>query len=170
MDRLAAGAPARFRPGSHHTRVATTTIAGAPVLLLKPQTFVNLSGPPVAQWLETLELPLARLVVVHDELDLPLGRLRIAARSGPAGHRGVASIQARLQTRAFPRVRVGIGRPGEGEDAAQRVLETFSAVELPILRDVLERAAGAVQSILRDGLATAMNRYNARVVEAGASV
>jgi PTH1 family peptidyl-tRNA hydrolase len=124
---------------------------------------MNLSGPPVAEWLEKLGLSAARLVVIHDDLDLPLGRLRVSARAGSGGHRGVESIQTVLGTRAFPRVRVGIGRPGEAQKAADRVLETFAPQEMPVVGAVLDRAAEAVQTLIADGLARAMNRYNVPV-------
>jgi PTH1 family peptidyl-tRNA hydrolase len=117
----------------------------------------------VADWLEKLGLSAARLVVIHDDLDLPLGRLRISARAGPGGHRGVESIQSVLGTRGFPRVRVGIGRPRTGQQAADRVLEVFAPEELPVVEAVLERAAEAVQTLIADGLARAMNQYNVPV-------
>jgi PTH1 family peptidyl-tRNA hydrolase len=117
----------------------------------------------VAAWLEQLGLPASRLLVIHDDLDLPLGRLRVSARAGPGGHRGVASIQAALGTRAFPRVRVGIGRPREGEAASDRVLEAFAPEERPVLGAVIRQAVEAVRSLIIDGLASAMNRYNMRV-------
>jgi PTH1 family peptidyl-tRNA hydrolase len=129
---------------------------------------MNLSGPPVAAWLQTLGLPAARLVVIHDDLDLPLGRLRVSARAGPGGHRGVASIQTALGTQAFPRVRVGIGRPREGQEAVDRVLEAFAPEELPLVGVVIDRAAEAVRTLIADGLPSAMNRYNVRVPAGGA--
>jgi PTH1 family peptidyl-tRNA hydrolase len=128
---------------------------------------MNLSGPPVATWLDRLGLPTARLVVIHDDLDLPLGRLRVSARAGPGGHRGVASIQAALGSQAFPRVRVGVGRPGEGQEASDRVLEAFAPEELPVVGVVIDRAAEAVRILIADGLTSAMNRYNVRVPAVG---
>jgi PTH1 family peptidyl-tRNA hydrolase len=163
VERLAEAARVRFAPGRHRTEGAWSHVSGIPILLLKPQTFMNLSGPPVAAWLEQLGLPASRLLVIHDDLDLPLGRLRVSARAGPGGHRGVASIQAALGTRAFPRVRVGIGRPREGEAASDRVLEAFAPEERPVLGAVIRQAVEAVRSLIIDGLASAMNRYNMRV-------
>jgi len=163
VDRLAGAGRVRFRSGRSHAERACLELSGIPILLLKPQAFMNLSGPPVADWLEKLGLSAARLVVIHDDLDLPLGRLRISARAGPGGHRGVESIQSVLGTRGFPRVRVGIGRPREGQQAADRVLEVFAPEELPVVEAVLERAAEAVQTLIADGLARAMNQYNVPV-------
>ncbi len=170
VERLAVLARVRFIRGRFQVQVARAELAGMPVLLLKPQAFMNRSGPPVVAWLEATGLPAARLVAVHDDLDLPLGRLRITGGAGSAGHRGVASIQAALQTRAFPRVRVGIGRPREDEGAVDRVLEEFGPEELPAVEEMVDRAAGAVQALIRDGLACAMNRYNVRASVGDASV
>ena len=168
VDRLAGAARVRFRPGRSRIERAWLDLSGVPILLLKPQAFMNLSGPPVAAWLEKLGLSAARLVVIHDDLDLPLGRLRVSARAGPGGHRGVTSIQTVLGSQAFPRVRVGIGRPREGQEAADRVLEAFAPAELPVVGAVLEAAAEAVRTLIAHGLARAMNRYNVQVPAGGA--
>ncbi len=168
VDQLAGATRVRFEPGRYRTERARSDLSGIPILFLKPQTSMNLSGPPVAAWLKTLGLPAARLVVIHDDLDLPLGRLRVSARAGPGGHRGVASIQTALGTQAFPRVRVGIGRPREGQEAVDRVLEAFAPEELPLVGVVIDRAAEAVRTLIADGLPSAMNRYNVRVPAGGA--
>ena len=107
--------------------------------------------------------------MVHDDLDLPLGRLRVVGSAGPGGHRGVTSIQEALGTQAFPRVRVGIGRPGEGEAAIERVLEEFAPEEQPIVQEMVGQAASAVQTLLVFGLVAAMDRYNVRAPLSGAS-
>lgn len=170
VDRLAAEAKVCFSLGCFSSQVASAELEGIPILLLKPQAFMNLSGPPVAAWLGALGLPAARLAVVHDELDLPLGCLRITAGAGPGGHRGVASIQAALGTQAFPRIRVGIGRPQGDEDATDRVLGEFALRELSVAAEMVSRAAGAVRTLICQGLASAMDRYNVRVApDAGAS-
>lgn len=162
VERLAAEAGASFAAGRFQGAAAAADLSGIPILLLKPHTFMNLSGPSVAAWLEAVGLSPERLVVVHDDLDLPLGRLRVTGSAGPGGHRGVLSIQETLGTQEFPRVRVGIGRPREGEDAADRVLEEFTPEELPAVADMVDRAAGAVRTLICHGLAAAMDRYNVR--------
>ncbi len=169
VDRLAAEAGARLRAARFGAQAARADLSGIPVLLVKPQAFMNLSGPTVAAWLEATALPPARLVLVHDDLDLRLGRLRVVRSAGPGGHRGVISVQESLGTQTFPRVRVGIGRPLEGQETADRVLEQFAAEELPVVAEVVERAAAAVRTLIRDGLASAMNRYNMRALASGAS-
>jgi peptidyl-tRNA hydrolase, PTH1 family len=170
VERLAAEARVRFVPEAFQTKAAWANVSEAWVLLIKPQAFMNLSGPPVAGWLSVLGLPVERLVVVHDDLDLPLGRLRLTGGAGSGGHRGVASIQAALGTKEFRRVRLGIGRPDEQEDAADRVLGEFLSEEDPLLEEMVGRAAAAVQCLMGEGLAAAMARYNVRVMpEADAS-
>jgi PTH1 family peptidyl-tRNA hydrolase len=169
VERLAAEAGARFSASGFQADAATAELAGIAVTLLKPQTFMNRSGLAVAAWLEALQLPVSRLVVVHDDLDLPLGRLRVVGSAGPGGQRGVASVQEALGTQAVPRVRVGIGRPREGEDAVERVLDEFTPEELPVVAEMVERAASAVRTVISSGLAAAMDRYNVRAPDSGAS-
>lgn len=169
VERLAVEAGARFSASRFQADAATAELSGIPTTLLKPQTFMNRSGLAVAAWLDALRLPASHLVVVHDDLDLPLGRLRVVGSAGPGGHRGVASIQETLGTQAFARVRVGIGRPGEDEDAVERVLEEFAPEELPIVAEMVERAASAVRTLIASGLAAAMDRYNVRAPAPGAS-
>jgi PTH1 family peptidyl-tRNA hydrolase len=162
VERLAAGATAGFSPGPCEAEVALVFLSSVPVALLKPQTFMNRSGAAVAGWLARLGLPPARLIVVHDDLDLPVGRLRVVAAAGAGGHRGVASIQDCLGTTEFGRVRIGIGRPEAGEDAADRVLAKIVPEESVALADAAARAADAVCCLILDGPGPAMNRYNVR--------
>jgi peptidyl-tRNA hydrolase, PTH1 family len=162
VERLAAAAAARFSPGPCEAQVAQVSLAAVPVALIKPQTFMNRSGVAVAGWLARLGLPPARLVVVHDELDLPVGCLRVVASAGPGGHRGVASIRDCLGTTEFGRVRVGIGRPEIGEDAAERVLAEVAPDESAVLADAVARAADAVRCLILEGPGPAMNRFNVR--------
>lgn len=162
VERLAAAAEARFWPGPCDAQVAQVSLAAVPVALIKPQTFMNRSGVAVAGWLARLGLPPARLVVVHDDLDLPVGCLRVVASAGPGGHRGVASIRDCLGTTEFGRVRVGIGRPEIGEDSAERVLAEVAPDELVALVDAVARAADAVRCLILEGPGPAMNRYNVR--------
>lgn len=160
VERLASAAG--FVSGPFETQLTLVFLSSVPVLLLKPQTFMNRSGAAVAGWLARLGLSPARLIVVHDDLDLPVGRLRIVTAAGPGGHRGVGSIQERLGTADFARIRVGIGRPEIGEDAAGRVLADVAPEESAVLADAVARAADAVRRLILEGLGPAMNRYNAR--------
>ena len=172
VERLAAEVGAGFCLHRYQANAATGEVEGVPIVLLKPQAFMNRSGPAVASWLEELALPASALILIHDDLDLPLGRLRVTGSAGPGGHRGVISVQAALGTQTFPRVRAGIGRPVEGENAAERVLEEFTAEELPIASEMIKRAASAVRTLVVSGLAAAMDRYNGpgpmpRMLQAG---
>ena len=169
VERLAAETGARRCTSRFEADAAKAEVAGVSITLLKPQTFMNRSGLAVAAWLGWLALPASQLIVVHDDLDLPLGRLRVVGSAGPGGHRGVTSIQEALGTQAFPRVRVGIGRPGEGEAAIERVLEEFAPEEQPIVQEMVGQAASAVQTLLVFGLVAAMDRYNVRAPLSGAS-
>ena len=162
VERLAIEAGSRFSACRYQAEAAGVDLAGTWVILLKPQTFMNHSGLAAAAWLDAVGLPASALIVVHDDLDLPLGHLRVVESAASGGHRGVDSIQSVLGTQAFCRVRVGIGRPHEGEDAATKVLEGFDPDELPIVAAMVERAAAAVRTLIGSGLAVTMNRYNVR--------
>ena len=138
------------------------SLGGASVILVQPQTYYNLSGESIAPIIQYFRIPPERLIVVHDDLDLEAGRLRIKRGGGDAGNRGVRSIAQALGTPEFIRVRVGIGRPNEGGQAAQHVLAQMRNDELLIFQQVIERAAPAIEAVIAEGLEPAMNRYNQR--------
>lgn len=142
-------------------------IAGHPVTLLKPRTYVNKSGHAVAPALRHTNVAIARMIVVYDELDLPSGRVRIKAKGGHGGHNGIRSIAAAIASTDFPRIRVGIGRPlaaGEPtwdpEVVANYVLGDPTPAEVETLRTAVSNAAKAVEMILAEGVEAAMNRFN----------
>jgi PTH1 family peptidyl-tRNA hydrolase len=143
-----------------HARIAQGTILGKPVVLARPQTFMNLSGQAVKGLLQWLRLTTSDIVVIHDDLDLPLGRLRLRPGGSAGGHRGIRSIIDSLGSQDFARLRVGIGRP-EGNDAVDYVLGDFNAAERQVMAESYARAAEAVDCILSQGLEAAMNRFNA---------
>jgi PTH1 family peptidyl-tRNA hydrolase len=154
-----------FREKRSRARIAVGAVAGRPVVLARPYTFMNRSGAAVAGLLHWLGLPPARLLVVYDDLDLPAGTIRLRARGGAAGHKGMASILEALGTEEFPRLRMGIGRPADPAlDPVDYVLLPFTAREEAAWAPVLERAADAVECFLREGIVAAMDRFN-RVVE-----
>ena len=130
------------------------------ILLVKPQTFVNRSGESVKDLLRNLGALHDDLVVIHDDLDLPFGRIRIRPKGGAGGHRGVLSIMENLSGAPFYRVRVGIGRPPEGQDPADYVLEPFTSEEVGRLEEVVARASEAVVFLLREGGQQAMAQFN----------
>lgn len=156
---LAAAAGAAFRGPARGALWARAVTGGWPAVLIQPQEYMNCSGPPVAAWLAALGLGPDRLVVIHDDLDLEVGRLKVTAGGGDGGHRGIRSIGEALGGLGFLRVRVGIGRPA-GEDAAAYVLAAPAGAEAETLPAMEARAAAAVCVILADGPAAAMNRFN----------
>ena len=132
---------------------------GMPVALAKPRTFMNLSGESVAYLLARFGGRAADLVVVYDEMALPLGRIRLRARGSDAGHNGIKDIIRTVHTIDFPRLRIGIGGPGQS-GSVDHVLGRFSDAEQPAVDVAIARAAAAVECLLVEGIDLAMNRYN----------
>jgi PTH1 family peptidyl-tRNA hydrolase len=143
----------------HGARLARARIGGLDVVLIQPQEYMNRSGPPVAAWLAALGLAPDRLLVMVDDLDLDLGRIKIALGGGDGGHRGLRSILDALDGAEFLRVRVGLGRP-EGRDPAEYVLSAPAEEEAEVLQAAEARAAQAVEAVLASGPNTAMNVFN----------
>jgi PTH1 family peptidyl-tRNA hydrolase len=135
------------------------------VILAKPITFMNLSGQAVSGLVKFYKVPLSHLLVVHDELDIPLGALRLRPDGGSAGNKGMLSIIDRLGTQVFPRMRVGIGRPPGKMDPVDFVLHEFSKADQDMLQQVLDRARQAVCTFISSGLETAMNQFNGSAKE-----
>jgi len=159
-DLLAERMGARFQRDRSRAAVAAGRLAGFPVTLAKPLSFMNVSGRPVAALRSFYKIPPERIVVVHDELDLPFGTLRLKQGGGDNGHNGLRSVTAALGTRDYFRVRVGIGRPPGRMDAADYVLHDFSAAERKLLPEVLERSADATEALLWRGLGAAQNEFH----------
>jgi PTH1 family peptidyl-tRNA hydrolase len=142
---------------------AKVKLAGHEVLLAKPETYMNLSGLSVRKLAEGLEVnPASDLIVVYDELDLPFGAIRIRQRGGTAGHNGLESVVGSLGTDEFMRVRLGIQPDHPVRDGAKFVLGQFKKSQLEAVGELVDCAADAVEAILKDGLAAAMNRFNQR--------
>jgi peptidyl-tRNA hydrolase, PTH1 family len=140
--------------------LATGQYAGHKIYLAKPQTYMNLSGQSVSGLLHYYKIPIERLVVAHDDLDLPFGALRIRPGGGPGGQKGVGSIIQQLGTQQFARIRVGIGRPPGQMNPADYVLQDFSNQEKEVLALVLEKAAKSALTFIESGLEAAMNQFN----------
>lgn len=149
--------------------VAAGTMAGRPCVLLRPATYMNDSGRSVGAAASFYRVAPADVIVLHDELDLPLGQVRVKLGGGHAGHNGLRSIVASLGTPEFMRVRMGIGRPPAtfGGEVADYVLSSFGAAERAELPGMIALAADAVAQVLADGLERAMNRINTRPAGAG---
>lgn len=135
--------------------------SGEPITLIKPQTFMNLSGKSVAPCAQFFKVPPERIIVIHDELEFPFGVVRVKVGGGHAGHNGLKSINASLGTNAFLRLRVGIGRPKRG-DVSGYVLAPFSSDEEPWLSDLCRLASDDVATVITQGAQRAMNTIHAR--------
>ncbi|MFZ3065857.1 MAG: aminoacyl-tRNA hydrolase [Nitrospirota bacterium] len=130
------------------------------VVLAKPQTFMNLSGDSVAQMIKGLNLSADDLIIIHDDMDTEVGRLRIRDKGSHGGHRGIKSIIDAIGTDSFVRIKIGIGRPRAGMDSSDYVLSNFKKDELPILKEVKKRASDALSFLIKDDTVAAMNRFN----------
>lgn len=160
VDALAAAHGLNFDELQHKARVASGMIGGSPVVLARPLTYMNRSGEPVGPLVRSHHVPLDELLVIYDDLDLPLGTLRLRSKGGSGGHRGMRSIIRQLGTEGFPRLRVGIGRPPAGVDPADYVLSPFTEDELPMVVDVRERAVAVIECWLEEGIEAAMTEFN----------
>jgi PTH1 family peptidyl-tRNA hydrolase len=149
-----------FDKRQKRAHVALGTFHGRRVILVRPQTFMNESDRAVVPLVRFYKVRLERLLVVYDDLDLPLGTVRLRPEGASGGHKGMHSIIAHLGTQEFPRLRIGIGRPPGRMDPAAYVLQDFSTDEEPLLEETLERAVAAIETWLCDGIEVAMNRYN----------
>ena len=149
------------------SKLGTGEVAGTKVVLSKPQTFMNLSGEAVSALMRRYKLSSKDILVIYDDLDLPLGKIRIREKGSSGGHNGLKSIISHLGTQDFPRIRVGIG-PAEGSDgtaapevdAVEHVLSDFTDAEKNVMREVYPSVAAAIECILSEGIAAAMNKYN----------
>ena len=162
VDRLAEKSGAVLDRRRFKGVLGEAKIGSEPAILIKPQTYYNLSGECIAAVLGYYKIPPERLIVVHDEIDLEPRQLRLKRGGGDAGNRGVRSIAATLGTPEFVRVRVGIGRPAAGREAKDHVLHAMSREELDAFEASIERAAEAVSAVITEGLERAMNLYNQR--------
>jgi peptidyl-tRNA hydrolase, PTH1 family len=161
LDRIANDCGVEVRNRQCHALTARAEIGGAPVLLAKPETFMNLSGMAVRELVAKHEIrPESDLIVIYDELDLPLGTIRIRQRGSSAGHNGMKSIIAALGTQEFLRIRLGIAPNRKIADGVKFVLIPFRKSQLKKVDEVLDNAAEAVNVILKEGPAAAMNRFN----------
>jgi PTH1 family peptidyl-tRNA hydrolase len=169
VDRIAAVCNVQIANRRGRALTARTKLAGHDVLLAKPETFMNLSGLSVAALLDELHLGVEDLIVLHDELDFPLGTLRIAQRGSANGHNGVKSVSGVLGTDEWLRVRIGVGKPplDDGRKVkaggADYLLTPMRRQELATLDEVLDQAVRAVEAVLTKGVSAAMNEFNRKV-------
>jgi PTH1 family peptidyl-tRNA hydrolase len=167
-DELARRHGLGFRRTRYRAQEASGSVVRVPVRLLKPQTYMNESGFAVNRAAQFHRIPLGRILVVHDDIDLPLGRLRFREGGSSGGNNGVKSVISHLRSQAFHRLKIGVGRPppfgardGGPDDAIDHVLSGLRTDEAAVIEPALERAADAVELLLAEGPTAAMNRFNA---------
>jgi peptidyl-tRNA hydrolase, PTH1 family len=160
LNCLAAKLGESFSQVQSNALISKPSYLGERVILVKPQTYMNDSGSAVSSLVHFYQVPLSNLIVAYDDVDLPLGTLRIRPSGGSAGQKGVQSIIERLGTEEFPRIRIGTSRPPGKKSAANYVLQNFKADELEILNLTLDRAVEAVLIFIQYGIDRAMNSYN----------
>lgn len=142
--------------------VTKISLDSGEVVLLKPQTFMNLSGQSVRPAVTFFKVQVSQVIVLHDELDLPLGEMRIKLGGGHAGHNGLRSLLEHLGTPDFLRIRLGIGRPPPAYEVSDYVLSRFDGGDQPLISEVCHRAVSAVEDVMKLGSVAAMNRHNPR--------
>ncbi|MAF85016.1 MAG: aminoacyl-tRNA hydrolase [Dehalococcoidales bacterium] len=158
----------RFGKKQGQARIGTGEVAGGKVVVARPQTYMNQSGESVSRLIKRFNINPDDLLVIHDDLDLPSGTIRIRRGGSSGGHKGINSIIADLDRQDFIRIRVGIGRPTTFEDDTQNkedeiiayVLSDFTPEEKPVIHKVIPRVSEAIYCLLTDGLTAAMNKYN----------
>jgi peptidyl-tRNA hydrolase, PTH1 family len=160
VDELARRLRIALKERNYQASCGLGCVEGRQILLCQPLTWMNLSGPVVKRILNDFNISADQMVVVHDDLDLPCGRIRLLQRGGAGGHRGVLSIIEHLGHQEFLRLKLGIGRPQEGELVEQFVLQPPYPDETVAFAEMIVRGADAVQVVLTEGMASAMNRCN----------
>ncbi|MBI3478368.1 MAG: aminoacyl-tRNA hydrolase [Acidobacteria bacterium] len=161
IDRIAANLGVEIRNRQCRALTARAEIAGQAVLLAKPETFMNLSGLSVSELAAEYQADVkSDLIVIYDELDFPLGTMRVRQRGSSAGHNGIESILGALGTDEFLRIRLGIAPEKKISDSVKFVLTPFRKAQLKVVDEILDSAANAVEMILKDGPAAAMNKFN----------
>jgi PTH1 family peptidyl-tRNA hydrolase len=161
LDRLAARQGTTVSRKNFSGFTGESTLAGNRLVLLKPQTFMNLSGRSVAAAARFHKIPVERIVVVHDELDIPYGTIKLKEGGGHGGHNGLRSLVQELGSADFRRIRIGIGRSPH-PDVAGYVLQSFSPAEMEHLADILDGAVEALETLVTDGVPKAMSLFNNR--------
>lgn len=162
IERLAYDYHIQIDRSKHKAFVGQGVIKGEKVLLIKPQTYMNLSGESVTMALDFYKETPDKLIVIYDDTDLAVGRLRIRERGSAGGHNGIKNIIAHLKTQEFDRVRVGVGAKPPGYDMADYVLSRFTDDEMPVIQKSIKMAADAVVKMIDSGTKAAMNDYNSK--------
>jgi peptidyl-tRNA hydrolase, PTH1 family len=160
IDELSKDLNIGFSKDIHKAQVGVGEWSGNKLILAKPQTFMNLSGESVGELARWHKIPASNIIIIYDDMDIPLGEVRIRASGADGGHNGMKSIISHLGTKDFPRIRIGIGRPDAGKDPSEYVLSRFTKQEAGIGEMSAMSAKDAAKMIITDGIDAAMNRYN----------
>ena len=167
VDLFARGHAISLTQRGARSKLGTGEVAGTRIVLAKPQTFMNLSGEAVSALMRRYRLSSKDTLVIYDDLDLPLGKMRIREKGSSGGHNGLKSIISHLGAQDFPRIRVGIAPTKDSDsaaapevDAVEHVLSDFTEEEKTVMREVYLKVAAAIECILTEGIAAAMNKYN----------
>lgn len=151
----------------HKALTGKGRIDGVPVILAKPQTYMNLSGESILDIADFYKIPAENIIIIYDDISLEVGQLRIRKKGSAGGHNGIKNIIAHLGTQEFPRIKVGIGSKPEGWDLADYVLSKYSKAERECLRDAQQDVAGAAALMVHDDVDGAMNQYNGKKRDIG---
>lgn len=165
LEKLAAKLEIELKQKSFNSLWGKGNLAEHSILLAEPQTFMNLSGTAVRQLQSFFKTDISNLIVIHDDLDLPFGSVRLKAGGGTAGHKGLASIESNLGTTGFIRVRLGIGKPVDKSRIEGYVLEPFRQEEQEVLPDIISLAADASAEIVLNGLQKAVSKYQTKNIK-----
>ena len=160
IDNLASRHGIEVGTGKGGSLIGRGRLAGEPVVLAKPQTFMNRSGEAVRPNLLYMGIGVDDLIIIHDDIDLEFGRIKVKKGGGHGGHNGLKSVISHLGDSGFTRIRVGIGRPGNDMDVSSYVLSPFAAKEREQLREIIDNATDAVEAVVLEGPVSAMNRFN----------
>jgi len=164
VDIVAGGLGVEIGKKKFESLFVISKIGGHEVCIVKPQTFMNLSGAAVRDFLSYFKIDAEDMLVVQDDIDMPLGRLKFVTGSGAGGHNGITSIIDELGTKDFRRLKIGVGRPQEGKEPSEYVLERFASSEKGFSRKTKELAAEAVRTFFTEGPEAAMQKYNGSLV------
>ena len=160
LDKIGEAAGIRIRGFRYKGRTGKGKFRGKKLFLIKPRTYMNRSGASIGACLSGLNLSEDSLIVVHDDMDLPPGRIRVKRSGGPGGHRGIESIIDALGIEEFVRIKIGIGRPPPDVDPVEYVLLPFAGKEKKVIKDAIEKGAEAALAVVAEGVDTAMNEFN----------
>jgi PTH1 family peptidyl-tRNA hydrolase len=163
VERLAREEGIELKRTRHQARIGEGSLDGTPVVLAVPTTYMNESGRPVARLVRKQGVPVERLVIVQDELDLAPGTVRIKVGGGTAGHNGLRSIETALRSRDFLRVRIGVGKPPSKFEGADHVLSSFTPDERALVDDASDRALEGIRALVREGVDAAQNLLHGKL-------